>query len=123
MRTTWSPDSSALKEQPTPQYAHVVSTVRVGIPRSTTLRSSSAVVGQACTQAPHETHSDAMNVPAGPGATFEPKPRPSMVSANVPWISSQARTQREQTMQDEESNVKYGLDSSFGAWRWCAPAP
>ena len=39
-----------------------------------------------------------------------PKPRPSMVSANVPCTSSHARTQREQTMHFEESNVKYGLE-------------
>ena len=58
----------------------------------------SATVGQACTQAPHETHSEARkSVP--PGEIRESKPRPSMVSANVPWISSQARTHREQTMQ------------------------
>ena len=33
-----------------------------------------------------------------PGETTESKPRPAMVSANVPCTSSQARTQREQTM-------------------------
>ena len=33
-----------------------------------------------------------------PGDTTEPKPRPAMVSAKVPCTSSQARTQREQTM-------------------------
>src|SRR4029450_956634 len=34
MRTTWLPLTSALKEQPTPQYAHVVSTTRSGLPYS-----------------------------------------------------------------------------------------
>ncbi len=102
MRTTRvsspSPCTSALNEQPTPQYAHVVSTERVGIPSWTIERSVRASVGQAWTQAPHETHSeDRKSVP--PGVIRESKPRPWTVSANVPWVSSQARTQREQTMQ------------------------
>ena len=33
-----------------------------------------------------------------PGVMRESKPRPSTVSAKVPWMSSQARTHREQTM-------------------------
>jgi hypothetical protein len=33
-----------------------------------------------------------------PAVTREPKPRPVMVMAKLPWISSQARTQRLQTM-------------------------
>ena len=41
-----------------------------------------------------------------PATIFEAKPRPSTVSANVPWVSSQARTQREQTMQRAGSNWK-----------------
>ncbi len=36
-------------------------------------------------------------------ATRLSKPRPSMVSANVPCTSSQARTQREHTMHCEAS--------------------
>ena len=36
-----------------------------------------------------------------------------MVSAKVPCTSSQARTQREQTMHFDGSKVKYGLDSSL----------
>ena len=39
-------------------------------------------------------------------ATCEAKPRPSIVSANVPCTSSQARTQREHTMHFEGSNWK-----------------
>jgi hypothetical protein len=39
MRTSSSPRISALKEQPTPQYAHVVITDREGIPSSITDRS------------------------------------------------------------------------------------
>ena len=49
-----------------------------------------------------------------PAATLEAKPRPSMVSAKVPCTSSQARTQREQTMQRAGSNWKYGLEASIG---------
>ena len=105
MRTTSSPRSSALNEQPTPQYAQVVITLRDGTPRLMTVFSSSVAVGQTCTHAPQETHSDPRKLPA-PGATFEPKPRPAIVRAKVPWVSSQARTQREQTMHLEPSKVK-----------------
>ena len=38
-----------------------------------------------------------------PGDTRLSKPRPAMVSAKVPCTSSQARTQREQTMHFEGS--------------------
>ena len=63
-------------------------------------------VGQACTQAPQETHSESMNGPAWLAATVESKPRAWMVSANVPCCSSQARTHREQTMHLLASKVK-----------------
>jgi len=70
-------------------------------------------VGQACTQAPQETHSEERkSVPMA--LIAESKPRPWTVSANVPWMSPQARTQREQTMHDEASKAKYGLLSSIG---------
>ena len=75
--------------------------------------SVSASVGQASTQAPHDTHSDAMNGSFWLAATFDAKPRPWIVSANVPCTSSHARTQREQTMHDDWSKVKYGLLVSF----------
>ena len=81
----------------------------------------SVAVGQACTQAPHDTHSDSRKL-LFPADTFDANPRPSMVSANVPCTSSQARTQREHTMHFDASNVKYGFDSSFAAFRWFAPA-
>jgi len=69
------------------------------VPRSITLFSCSVAVGQAWTQAPQLTQSeDRKSSPFIPGDTRLSKPRPSMVSANVPWTSSQARTQREQTM-------------------------
>src|SRR5260221_8024398 len=79
-------------------------------------------VGQACTQAPQETHSDSRKASPMPAETDEPKPRPWIVSAKVPCTSSQARTQREQTMHFDASNVKYGLDSSFSALRWFSPS-
>jgi len=41
-----------------------------------------------------------------PGEIFEAKPRPLTVRAKVPWTSSQARTQREQTMHFEGSKLK-----------------
>ena len=63
-----------------------------------TFFSFSVAVGQACTQAPQDTHSEVMNGSSMPGDTRLSKPRPAMVSANVPCVSSQARTQREQTM-------------------------
>ena len=105
MRTTWSPLISALNEQPTPQYAQVVLTTRSGTPCSMTDFSMSVAVGQACTQAPQETHSEEKKSSA-PVFTEASKPRPSMVSAYVPCTSSQARTQREQTMHFDGSNVK-----------------
>src|SRR5262249_49888323 len=112
MRTTSLPLTSARNEQPTPQYAQVVTTAWSGWPLSAIDFSISVEVGQAWTHAPHDTHSEPRKLP-GPGAIFDAKPRPSSVSANVPWISSHARTQREQTMHLLGSNVKYGLDSSL----------
>ena len=122
IRTSSSPRSSALNEHPTPQYAQVVSTLRVGTPSSMTVFSCSVAVGQACTQAPHDTQSESMNPTSAPAATLEAKPRPSMVRAKVPCTSSHARTQREHTMHLEASKVKYGLEVSLGASRWLVPA-
>src|SRR3546814_2149818 len=79
--------------------------------------SVSVAVGQACTQAPQETHSEARKSSAMPGDTLESKPRAWMVSAKVPCTSSQARTQREQTMHFDASKVKYGLVSSLPSLR------
>ena len=70
------------------------------------LFSIKVAVGQAWTQAPQETHSEPMNGSSMPAATWLAKPRPSMVSAKVPCTSSQARTQREQTMHFDGSKVK-----------------
>src|SRR5512145_1134089 len=106
MRTTWLPLISALNEQPTPQYAHVVTTARSGCPSWYTEFSMSVAVGHACTQAPQETHSEFMKLSICPGEIWEANPRPSIVSAKVPWVSSQARTQRLQTMHLLGSKVK-----------------
>ena len=115
MRTTASPCISARNEQPTPQYAQVVTTLCSAWPRSISVFSESVAVGHACTQAPQETHSESMNGTSWLAATVESKPRPWMVRANVPCCSSQARTQREQTMHLAGSKVKYGLLVSFAA--------
>ena len=98
MRTTCEPFISALNEQPTPQYAQVVITLFSGCPASITVFSNSVAVGQACTQAPHDTHSESMKASPWLAATRESKPRPLIVNAKVPCVSSQARTQRLQTM-------------------------
>jgi hypothetical protein len=71
-----------------------------------TVFSVSVAVGQAATQAPQDTHSDSRKLSFWLAATRESKPRPSIVSANVPCVSSQARTQRLHTMHFDESNVK-----------------
>jgi hypothetical protein len=84
----------------------VVTTECSGWPISITDFSISVAVGQACTQAPHETHSEPRKLSFMPADTFEAKPRPSIVSAKVPCTSSQARTQREQTMHFAASKVK-----------------
>src|SRR5262252_3232762 len=115
MRTTSSFLDSALNEQPTPQYAQVVVVTFVGGPIWMSDFSINASVGHASTHAPHDTHSDAKNESFWLAETFDLKPRPWIVSANVPWTSSQARTQREQTMHAVWSKVKYGLLSSFFA--------
>ena len=100
----------------------MVITDRDGIPSWITDFSCRVAVGHACTQAPHDTHSESMNDSPAPADTFESKPRPSMVSANVPWISSQARTQREQAMHLDGSKSKYGLLWSTTASRWFSPS-
>ena len=83
----------------------MVSTTRVGIPSSTRDCSWSAAVGQACTHAPQDTHSEDRRSLA-PALIALSKPRPSTVSAKVPWMSAHARTQREQTMHEAGSNAK-----------------
>jgi len=84
----------------------VVTTARSGVPFSITDFSISAEVGQACTQAPQLTHSDFRKSSSWLAAMWLSKPRPSTVSARVPCTSSQARTQREQTMHLVLSKVK-----------------
>ena len=67
-------------------------------PSMMTVFSCSVAVGQASTHAPQLTHSESMKGWSWPADTRESKPRPLMVKANVPWVSSQARTQRLHTM-------------------------
>ena len=70
-----------------------------GVPISMIDFSCKVAVGQAATQAPQETQSEERAVSVlAPKETRLSKPRPSIVSAKVPCTSSQARTQREQTM-------------------------
>ena len=79
-------------------------TDRSGVPISITDFSCSVAVGQAWTQAPQDTQSDDKTLSdAPPKETRLSKPRPSIARAKVPWTSSQARTQREQTMHFEGS--------------------
>ena len=89
--------------------------------------SCSVAVGQAWTQAPQDTHSE-LKKSVGPAATRLSKPRPEIVSAKVPCVSSQARTQRLQTMHFEGSYVKYGFEVSLARYwsevglTWLAPS-
>ena len=87
----------------------MVTTECSGWPISMTLASVSVAVGQAWTQAPQETHSESKKASLMPGETRLSKPRPAMVSAKVPCTSSQARTQREQTMHFEGSIGEIGV--------------
>ena len=101
----------------------MVFTDRVGTPRSMTVFSCSVEVGHACTHAPHETHSESMKrLARARRTTRESKPRPEIVSANVPCTSPHARTQREQAMHLLSSKEKYGLLSSVAPSRWFAPS-
>ena len=84
--------------------------------------SVNAAVGHASTHAPQETHSESRNESFWLATTVDWNPRPSIVSARVPCVSSHARTQREQTMHFVGSKVKYGFDVSFSPTRWLAPS-
>jgi hypothetical protein len=111
-RPSWT---SASSEQPTPQYAQVVVTAVDGRGALISDFSESAAVGQASTHAPHDTHSESMKRSLWLAETREARPRPSIVSARVPCVSSQARTQREQTMHSSGLKLKYGLLVSVAA--------
>src|SRR5471030_643689 len=86
---------------------------RVGLGCPSIVFSDSAAVGQASTQAPQDTHSDSRKLSFWLATMREPRPRPCTVSARVPCVSSQARTQREQTMHSSGSKLKYGLLASI----------
>ena len=68
-------------------------------------RSLIAEVGQACEQAPQDTQGLSSKVVSSPLMMRAPKPRPCIDNTNCPWISSQARTQREQLMHLDKSDV------------------
>src|ERR1019366_9544959 len=72
-----------------------------------------ASVGQLSAQAPQDTQVESRNPPSRPAAMLAPKPRPVAVSANAPWTSSQARTQRPQEMHSSCWNARYGWRSSW----------
>src|SRR5260370_374342 len=73
MRTTSPFFVSALNEQPTPQYAHVVVVTLFGAPSWMSDFSVSASVGHDSMHAPHDTHSDARNGSFWLAETFELK--------------------------------------------------
>src|SRR6185312_9417453 len=91
-------------------------------PSSMTDFSISVAVGQACTQAPQETHSESRKSSAWPADTLDSKPRPSIINAKMPYTSSQTRTQRKQTIHFEKSKMKYKFETSFSDFRWLAPS-
>ena len=71
-----------------------------------------APVGQAATHSPHVTHEEA------PIGSFRSKamrveyPFPLRPMTSLPWMSSQARTQRSHRMQASWSTAMTGLDRS-----------
>ena len=77
-------------------YAVVYDVVKGSLPGKTFIKK----------QAPQATHSESINGWFWLGDTLESNPRPSMVNAKVPCVSSQALTQREHTMHLVGSNVK-----------------
>jgi hypothetical protein len=115
MRTTRSSCISTLNEQPTPQYAQVVVATRSGRPAWITVFSVSATVGHASTQAPHDTHSDAMNGSFWLAATFEPNPRPWTLNAPAPVARADA-PRADNAHRRIEREIR--LLVSFGASWW-----
>src|SRR6478609_8180224 len=65
-----------------------------------------ASVGQESAQAPQETQVESRKPLSSPAAMFAAKPRPVAVSANAPWTSSHARTQRPHEMQSSCWNAR-----------------
>ena len=100
----------------------MVLTVRVGMPSSMTVFSWSVAVGQACTQAPHETHSDSMKalVRSGADLRLEAAALDGQREGALHLVAGAHAA--EQTMHLLGSKAKYGLVASFGASRWLAPS-
>src|SRR3546814_7865044 len=91
-------------------------------PYTTLFRSSmtdfsvSADVGQACTQAPHDTQSLSRKVLFWPATMRESNPMPSIVKANVPWVSSQARMQRLHRSEEHTSELQSLMRISYAVF-------
>ena len=115
MRTTSLPCISALNEQPTPQYAQVVITLCSACPICDhgLFHQRGGGTGLHARAAGDAFRIKEIGLP--PAETLEANPRPSMVRANVPCTSSQARTQREHTMHLAGSKAEVRIRSSF-AW-------
>ncbi|MFM7212303.1 MAG: hypothetical protein ACKOYQ_09940 [Actinomycetota bacterium] len=69
-----------------------------------TFESSKCIVCSRCVRACDEIQGTLALTIVGRG--FDSKPRPTMVSARVPWISSHARTHRLHTMHLDSSKEK-----------------
>ena len=101
--------------QPTPQYGHVVRVPPVGAPRSRTVLSSSAPVGQDVTHAPQPTQELSRSVVPESGWISISSPRFHTFQTNCPCSSSQMRTHRKQSMHRDMSTWMYGCESSIFA--------
>src|SRR5262249_32695517 len=111
--------------QPTPQYGHVVSTVRaIGTGASF---GRSAPGGHVATHGPHEVQTDDDIKPSPATPTRMSWPRPISETAPISWTSSHAVVQRPQRMQASRSSTKKLLEAStgnrcFAAWLGAASA-
>src|SRR5262245_44917632 len=108
--------------QPTPQYVQIVRVFFVASMDLDLWTSEIADVGHACEHAPQDTHAESSNEESMPLMMRASNPRPCIESTNCPCISSHARTQREQLMHFERSEVMYGCERSLVRLRWFAPA-
>ncbi len=100
--------------QPTPQYGHVVSTLR-------TIRAAGSLgrrapVGQVATHWPHEVHTDEAMAPSPKTPTRVAWPRPSSEMAPICCTSSHATVQRPHRMHASRSSTKNDLVASTSEW-------
>ena len=105
-----------MSAQPTPQYGQTLSTWsssvrgRIGMLRIGLL--VSAPVGQAATHSPQVTHEDAPIGSFRSNAILVLYPLPLRPMTSLPWMSSQARTQRSHRMHASWLTAMTGLDRS-----------